>query len=52
MKVKIELTEEQIESILHALDCQFDMTDNVEGDELNKKLMDEIIKQANAQGVN
>lgn len=43
--IKIELTREQLERVLDALDYQFDMTENVEEDAANKSLALEIVCQ-------
>jgi len=45
MTVKIELTRDQLERILDALDYQFDMTENAEENDLNKALAVEIVSQ-------
>lgn len=43
--INIELTKEQLDRILDALDYQFDLTDNVEEDVANKELALEIVCQ-------
>lgn len=43
--IKIELTKEQLERVMDALDYQFDMTENTEEDQANKRLMTVIFSQ-------